>query len=298
MATYTWMSAPSYANDVAFRKWCQGIHDSFAACGWVQTADTGQIDLTTMTTPVSSPAGFEMWRMADALQATAPVFVKIEYGKSSTSAMGFWVTVGRATDGAGVIGGTLYARMTAINSSSDQTEYPSYASGDTSSIAIVPWSGCQGQASFSLFIERSRDSAGVPTANALLVAFMGSAVNAPMHVIGYRGVPGSVMHATSQYCATLPGVINGLTGSLASTLSKDGVVAPVLPIACMAPGVTPWVSNIMIAVHPGDAGSTSVITAATINGATHTYRAWTAFNSYAGMVSIGLSKCVPAMIWE
>ena len=56
----------------------------------------------------------------------------------------------------------------------------------------------------------------------------------------------------------------------------------------MAPGVTPWVSNVVVCVSPGDAGATSVIQAATINGATRTYRAFP--YSYAGSTGPGLVR--------
>lgn len=324
MATYSWMSAPGNTSDTTFHKWTQGIHDAFAACGWVQTADTGQVDLATVTAPAASTtvAGIEIWRLDDALQATAPVFVKIEYGtgQGTVSTVGLWLSVGKGSNGAGTLSDTaLLPRTTlfsATGESSTAVEYASYASGDGSSLNIVFWPGYTGATGNlgSLHIERSRDTAGAATAGALLIAYSigGSDSGAPssFNVIGYAGAFGSSQVAVFLAVPVcLPSVVNGMTLNQASaslmTLSKDGVVAPVLPIPCMAPGVEPWVSNNIVVVSPGDAGATSVILAATINGATRTYRAFP--YSYSpnspGLVrnasyATSTYRAHPAILWE
>lgn len=68
----------------------------------------------------------------------------------------------------------------------------------------------------------------------------------------------------------------------------------------MAPGVPPWVSNVVVAVHPGDVGATSVIQVATINCSTRIYRAFTLYDQYTGVVGCGIStasRVRPAIIW-
>jgi len=311
VSTFSWMSAPDISSDVAFRKWAQGVHDAFVGCGWVQTSDTGQANLATMTVPGTTvtAGGYEIFRMNDALQSACPVFVKVEYGRGSSATNNvpvIWVTVGQGSNGSGTITGVLLARTpnaataTAYGSSS---EFPSYGSCDGAGICLALWSGYTNTGTAFLAIERSRDNAGAPTDGALLIAF-GATTGGIVRVIGNGGTPGAVKCADSAYLsAALPYTINGSSASDASTLSQDGVVAPVLPIACVAPGVEPWVSNVLVAVHPGDAGSTSVIQAATINGETRTYRAWTFFNNNGGLVVCGNKSsspaaCWPAIIWE
>lgn len=303
VSTYSWMSARSSADAATFRKFAVGIHAAFLAAGWVQTSDTGQGDVTTMTVPTANTAaGYEVWRLNDALQSTAPVFVKIEYGRATNVPI-VWITVGQSTDGAGTIGNVLFARTQAGapgSNSNNATEYPSYASGDGSSIAVVMWAGSWSTASstsdFFFVVERSRDSSGNATGDGFLIVI--GKVGANAVVIGNGGSSGSMMTSSPYLNAAMPQSINAVATSTGSTLSKDGVTAPVLPVPCMAPGVAPWVSNLLVAVHPGDAGSTSVIQAATINGATRTYRAWTAFSS-AGVIPCGTSTSVivPAIGW-
>jgi hypothetical protein len=92
--------------DADFRAWAQFIHDVLDAGGWVQTSDTGQIDLGTVTVPTGAneKKGYEIWRMDDTLQATAPVFMRIDYGSGGSAATpGIWLELGLGSDGAGAI---------------------------------------------------------------------------------------------------------------------------------------------------------------------------------------------------
>lgn len=91
--------------DAEFRVWCQALHDRLSAVGCVQTSDTGQINLSTVSVPgTSTYAGYEIWRFDDADQATVPVFFKVEYGKGTTATRNAMrVTVGTGSDGAGNI---------------------------------------------------------------------------------------------------------------------------------------------------------------------------------------------------
>lgn len=105
MAVTTANVAPNNATAAEFRAWAQFVHDVFANGTWVQTADTGQINLTTVGAPgaVNTKMGFEIWRMDDTHQAAAPIFLKLAYGSGSGSVNlpAIWFAVGTATDGSG-----------------------------------------------------------------------------------------------------------------------------------------------------------------------------------------------------
>jgi hypothetical protein len=116
MATATRMAACSQATDAAFRAWTQLVHDLLVgACGWVQTADTGQFDLATGVAPVASPQyqGYRIYRLNDALQASAPIFLKVEFGwgGAATSTPGLRFNVGTGSDGAGTLTGTFWSNV-------------------------------------------------------------------------------------------------------------------------------------------------------------------------------------------
>lgn len=312
MSTFSWMSAPDISSNAAFRRWAKGIFDAFVGCGWVQTEDSGQLqesDFATLAVPTTTNgvAGYVIFRMNDVHQSACPIFIKFEFGRGNSASLNIpaiWITVGQGSNGAGAITGTLLARQqnyTGSSASGAVTEYPSYASCHGGGICLAPWVGFVDTAAFFFAIERSCDESGAYTADAVAIVMACSGL-LKVRVIGNGGSPAGVLVADGQFCnVSLPATINGLDASTASTLSEDGVVAPVLPIPFMAPGVKPWVSNAMVAVHPGDAGSTSVIQAATINGQTRTYRAWTSFNQRTGVIRLASSSTnyvVPAIIWE
>ena len=99
---------PAYlADDATFRTWGSGIAAQFAAVGLVQTADTGQINWTTVARPgVGSYGGYEIWRFNDSFQATAPVFIKLEYGVGTAADRpALRITVCTSTNGAGTPAG-------------------------------------------------------------------------------------------------------------------------------------------------------------------------------------------------
>lgn len=309
---HTWMSAPTIATDTEARKWAQGVHDAFASCGLVQTADTGQAVISELEWPASGTsavAGYELWTFDDGL---APVVIKVEYARAGNSggspAVG--ITVGTGSDGAGAVTGIMFPRAfsSTINSAGDSAEFPSYASGDGSSINIAAWPGAvSSPARWFLSIERQRDLNGDPLSGGLLIAFTNATLgNARIRVIGYGGTTSSMCTDSDRFNTQFPRTINGVDASSSSTLSKDGVEAPVLPIPLMAPGVAPWVSTNLVAVHPGDAGTTSVIQAATINGKTRIYRAFPyVYTGNAagpvmlttGAASNATAGALPAILW-
>src|SRR4051812_31701754 len=103
---------PNPADDAQFRDCVQKIRDGITGLGWVRTADTGQIDPTTVVKPaLTTVAGYDIFRLDDALQATAPFFLKIEYGiGSNTNNFAWWITIGTASNGAGTLTGNVSAR--------------------------------------------------------------------------------------------------------------------------------------------------------------------------------------------
>jgi hypothetical protein len=164
------------SSDANFRLWADFISDVFAAAGWVQTSDTGQINLTTVTAPgaTNTKRGYQIWRMDDTLQATAPVYLRIDYGSSSGAATqpGIWLTIGTGSDGAGAITGTIFngtsTTAPTITSAGDTTSRNNYGSGSTNRV-MVALHTMAGSAGTSFGIERTKDSSGNDTATGLLI---------------------------------------------------------------------------------------------------------------------------------
>lgn len=207
MTTSLFVSPIDSDTDVNFRAWGSQLSAQLAAVGLTQTADTGQVNWSTVTVAYSSSvaAGYEIWRFNDGLQGSAPIFLKLEYGASSAQQARLWLTVGTSSDGAGNITGSVQYQRTAINSptaSTNGTPYTTYLCYNATlgflglsfkSNLTVSYGG------FSLAIFRSNDTTGAPTAlgATVLTAFGGQCASLQMcfaanNTIPPGGVPSSV----------------------------------------------------------------------------------------------------------
>jgi hypothetical protein len=117
MTTAIYSTAWSHTTDADFRAWGSALSAAMQTCGLLQATDTGQINWVTVARPVgnNTVAGYEIYKFTDALQATSPVFIKLEYGTGSTStnfgAPALWLTVGQGSNGAGTLTGVLTTRV-------------------------------------------------------------------------------------------------------------------------------------------------------------------------------------------
>lgn len=226
MATATTSLILANDTDAHFRAWPQWIHDRLAAAGWVQTADTGQINLTTVVKPagVSTSQGNEIWRMDDALQPGHPVFMKIEYGSYITSANNpaIWLTVGTGSNGAGTITGQVGARThIGCITPSITVPYNVFFSGDTNYFVFALPSdvGVSVQTSHFYFgVERTTDSAGVDNTEGVWWGALYAGTLCAHQMIPFSG--GSVPLVETRYmCGLAPqsAQSTGVVGSDANT---------------------------------------------------------------------------------
>jgi hypothetical protein len=154
--------------DATFQTWAQGIDAQLKACGMVQTSDTGQVDLSTAARPAgSSYAGYRIYRFDDALQATHPVFMKMEYGVGSVQDRPtFRIQTATATNGAGGLLGQISTLRTVLPSGSSTlgTTLDSFCSGSASGGRIALVTNCfstGGTYTIGIILERVRDGDGL-----------------------------------------------------------------------------------------------------------------------------------------
>lgn len=109
----------------------------FTTLGLTQTADTGQVwssgggAIGTLPGSANTSAGYVIGRFNDTLQATAPVFLRLDFGAGSpTTNPQMWITVGTGSNGSGTINGTVMTKVACGSSSpwptSTTTSYSSY----------------------------------------------------------------------------------------------------------------------------------------------------------------------------
>ena len=244
MATTTTTMTPYSNTDALFRQWCQHIHDTLAL-GWVQTADTGQIDLGTVAKPAAANAkqGYEIWRMDDALQGTYPCYIRLDYGAGSSAAyLGLWLTLGTGSDGAGNITGKLFdggavAVATLSNNSQDTTSQALYGSADTARFTFNV--GGVGGVTYLLLlgIERTKDSSGGDSGDGFLIVGKSALATKP------SGFTGTVANAACwihycKYTGAQPPMSAGWNYILAnenpSVFGTDVGVGLVIPTATIA----------------------------------------------------------------
>lgn len=163
MTTATSSSRVRHDSDATFREWGLEFKTKLLAVGLVQTADTGQIDWTTVTRPATNTeGGFETYRFADASQSGAPIFIRFGYGTGSgTTTPRIQWTVGTGTNGSGTITGTAPFTVGSLFSGGAETTDTlrnSYFCHADSALTIVWKVGANVQ--FVAVIQRTVDSSG------------------------------------------------------------------------------------------------------------------------------------------
>lgn len=219
---------PSNSSDALFRAWAQFIHDTFVTTGgWTNTGDTGQVNLATVTAPAgaNTQQGYKIYAMADTLQATYPVYLRVAFGSgAAANTPGLWITIGTGSDGSGNITGTLFspaATPTVSANVNSATASNSYGSADTNRIQIALFVQTTARA-LVFSIERSKDSNGDDTGDGLIVLWntVQAAINESRYII-YAGGSQPPMESGLQFI---------LSGSNPSSFGSDVGVGVHIPI--------------------------------------------------------------------
>lgn len=166
---------PSDLTLTSFKQVGQYLHDFFTGLGYVQTADTGQVNWSTIVAvPASTTSVYEIWRFDDALQATNPVFFRVDYINlnGSYNQMGLAFTFGQGTNGSGTMFGALPQFIVSQHTTSNQTSgvlFDCWFNGGSSWFALMMWRESGTPQPFILAVERSHDLSGNDTGDYLTV---------------------------------------------------------------------------------------------------------------------------------
>lgn len=222
----------------------------------VRVPTTGDIDWGTVAAPTVANqwCGFEVYRIDDTLHATAPLYLKFEYGASALAAVyyGLRLTVAKAVDAAGVMSDILLDPVEILTGATNTTPVNSYASnGGNSGLALcIAPSIAQGGS--VLLLERARDAVGNITGDAFY--------------IGYKNAVAATW--TNRFYDYALGTYNNIAGGIGCTplpLSVDvslanATVTPYFPVACISPGGTYWIPRMVLVGARADCALASVIT--------------------------------------
>lgn len=179
MAYTSSISAYGLLTNENLRQWGQGISQGISFAGLVNTNASGSINWSTAVASTGSSFvyGYEVFRFNDALQATAPIFLKLTYtnrdvgaGPGATAPR-IVVEMGTTHNGSGTIGGQLFATGTTVlrytgGSPNQNPWYRSlFAAGDGWFNAAFHYDNGDRTYNWYIGIERTRDYNGNTTSD-------------------------------------------------------------------------------------------------------------------------------------
>ena len=285
MATATGNYVADNSTLANFKSWAMAISAAFSAFGWTQTTDTGQVNWSTISAVPSSAYVYEVWKAADTQAATPPIFVKMEYGYSSTQ-VGIRVTVGTSSNGSGGITGAvsfnaaIVTNNGAVFANQGSTAYACYFSGDAGEFRMLLWSlnNTTLGVTTAFGIERSKDATGAKTTDYFTSLAASSASNMSANVRQQTTLTGGTVTSMELNFVTC----SATTGS--NTAAFGGTVAafPVFPlIGKLGNPMLGWMNCVGSDVADG-----ATVTVASMYGGTHTFIA----TKSAGLTSPGFSR--------
>lgn len=292
MTTQSWSSVVDHTSDAGFRAWGSEFAAKLAAVGLVQTADTGQINWTTVTRAgTNSDAGYEIWTFNDTQQGTAPIYIRFDYGTASTTSMPrIRATIGTGSNGSGTITGTAKtaanAMTTATAPASTVTAYQSYMCAVDGFFGVY-WKAASGPHG-SLLICRSCDSDGVATATAAIIYWGANVALTGVQALRFAASAAAytLITAANQGSCLVPlRQSNSLVGSDTQAYMHWMITPQVKPVFGFC---TIFTSEISL----GSTFNTTLVGS--------TARTYIALSSGAGVAetSSATGSCALAMLWE
>jgi len=287
MATYTASAIPTIGTSANLQAWVAIWVATLTAAGWVQTADTGQTasGSFTGTASLNTSQGYQIWRMADALQGSYPIFVKFEWGTGGTTNYPCaWITIGTGSNGSGTITGVMVSRQQNYGSGTSASSLPCYGSGSTSRLTLYSYYLATTTATgMFMNIERTKDSTGADTSDGILFAFW--CCGTPYGGHGY-----AAYGTTGKFVANMPWVASYMSG----TGSDGSGTIMLMPIVEFSTYGTVNSGVGVLAYAPADLTTANQYTVA-IGGGNHNYLA---LAGYGQGSFYNWASSMPAMLYE
>jgi len=268
---------PANDTDAHFRNWAGFIELLIVTTGgWVVTGDTGQTAPASLAHPTvaNTKQGYRIYRMADALQATSPVYMRMDFGSGGgANDPAVWITIGTGSDGAGTITTIRFATTQFKSNTNSTTQVTnSYGSADTGRFVFAMFDFTSNVGYLQLGVERTKDSNGLDTGDGLyILATKNNGLIGYSQVVNLLGISQPPLESGWSYV---------LAGQNPSTFSTNTGIALPIPFSgnALQPGLN-WA-----VVRAGDfvAGATFVVT---VYGVAHTYQCLT--NALNASIPVG-----------
>lgn len=243
MASLIFGARLSNADTTLFRAWGSALS---TALGTVLTRvpQTGDIDWATATVPTAGNfAGSEVYRLNDALQATAPLFFKFEYGSSALAATisAIRLTIGKGVNGSGTITNVLQSAIVVVSGNNSATAASNcyISNGDGSGFVFSLQPDLPNAVGGFCCVERSRNSSGQATSAAVMLSFQTiTSQNHTNRFIAYDIETTLAADNTGLFACPI-----ALSSDVGVT---NGTVAQFFPVACIAPNGATWRSRMLL----------------------------------------------------
>lgn len=282
----------SFGSTAKLRAWGSAISACLVASGLTVTADTGQVNWTTVTwsNATNTKMGYEVYRFNDTLQATSPIYFRIDYGTGgSSSNPSTWLTVGTGSDGAGNITGTAAGMastsnnfQTTANTNANNTVGASYStSAGACSILCGQLDGVANRYG-AWVVGRSCDTSGNPTSTATIVYRVQAAIATT--IVCNLLSPATNFASRSVGAANFSPAVT-ITAGTTVAVHKNYIIAPT-PIPTLA----------AVTINNGDSLLWANLSVAAFGATPHNYLNLAAFAT--GFDSQQSANSVACLIWE
>lgn len=218
MATASFSSAPINTAVANFKTWAKGLSDALKTAGMLTLeSDSGNIDWAgVVALPANdTDAGYEIYRFADSLQATDPVFMRINYGLAGGASKycSVEIIVGTGWTNGGTITGAA-TTLTLTGGTTNATNYNSYVSSAGNRLQFFMFAGAATGVPVPLCfsIERLKDDAGADIAGGVNILGAWAATTYSQQFLPTTGAAFPTTPFTAPICAAPP-VGNGQYGT-------------------------------------------------------------------------------------
>lgn len=249
-----------------FRAWVKELSEALQLCGLVKTEDSGQIDMETVPLPGNSSApsgaaGFEVYTLNDSLSDSAPLFLKIYYGRNGSGGAQMYIEVGSGTNGLGVLTGTVITAKPVLRSLvvSATGNLPTFVCVTDGFIGVSFKHGLNSsQSPYGFCVCRSTDGTGAPSPDGVVAYTGNQTAGSGLQSCGVFGA-GEYYSNSQAYCM--------IVAALGSTLVSGG--SQVFKHYAAFPRVRPVAQ--MLTVNINEIGVYTTFTAAPIGGNERTF---------------------------
>ena len=301
MATWSTNTPLDQSSNANFQTWVNEVYNALVTqCGLTQTGDTGQMAVpcaTAAPVAISTSAGYYVFKFNDTLQATAPIFFKLEFGSNSASANTptMWITVGTGSNGSGTItwtgfgttdGGVATGTRVAAGANVAGQTTTNYTSrycynatqGVCHAILKINMGPTTGASVMGFMIYRSVSATGAPNGNAAILAtnstLATSGANGPCaQVISYTNStvygpssPNNLAYASSLYATP---------GWAPTNTSRTSTVGQIFPAYQIQPststGLNLGITNAMATAAINEVALGATVTATVLGSTSLTY---------------------------